>query len=167
MGCSRQATASGRVAGNVAQTIFDGGTLLHRKRAAEAAFDQAAAQYRSTVITAFQNVADTLRALTIDADALKAAVRAERAAVESLDIARRRVATRRESSYLALLTAQQTYQQARIALVQAQASRLCRHRGAVPGAGRRLVEPRRRRRDQQWRRSRESALTTISRGCLR
>jgi hypothetical protein len=47
----------------VAQTIFDVGTLLHKKRAADAAFDQAAETYRSTVIAAFQNVADTLHAL--------------------------------------------------------------------------------------------------------
>jgi hypothetical protein len=57
-------------AGNVAQTIFDAGTLLHKKRAADAAFDQAAETYRSTVIAAFQNVADTLHALQFDADAL-------------------------------------------------------------------------------------------------
>jgi hypothetical protein len=43
--------------------IFQGGTLLHRQRGAEAQFDVAAAQYRQTVISAFQNVADVLRAL--------------------------------------------------------------------------------------------------------
>ena len=56
--------------GNATQTLFQGGTLLHRKRAADAALDQAAATYRSTVLTAFQNVADALHALDSDADAL-------------------------------------------------------------------------------------------------
>ena len=48
--------------------IFQGGTLLHQERAAKAAYVQAAEQYRSTVLTAFQNVADTLTALEQDAE---------------------------------------------------------------------------------------------------
>jgi NodT family efflux transporter outer membrane factor (OMF) lipoprotein len=110
------------IAGSVTQPIFEGGTLLHRERAARAAYDQAAAQYRATVITALQNVADALHALQIDADALKAAVRAERAAAQSLAIVRRQLELG-AVSYLALLNAQQTYQTARVALVQAQANR--------------------------------------------
>ncbi|MFI4988249.1 MAG: efflux transporter outer membrane subunit, partial [Alphaproteobacteria bacterium] len=74
------------IGGSVAQKIFDGGTLLHQKRAAVAAYDQAAAQYRSTVITAFQNVADALRALQSDADAVKAQSEAERSAADSLEL---------------------------------------------------------------------------------
>src|ERR1700693_3061237 len=77
------------IAANASQTIFDAGTLLHKQRAAEAAFDQSAAQYKETVLAAFQNVADTLEALKSDADTLKAAVAAEKAAKESLDIAQR------------------------------------------------------------------------------
>jgi NodT family efflux transporter outer membrane factor (OMF) lipoprotein len=115
-------TAFWAVAGNVAQTIFDAGTLLHKKRAAEAAFDQAAAMYRGTVITAFQNVADTLHALKFDADTLKAAYAAERAAAKSLEIARRQLQLG-AITYLGLLTTQNTYQTALIAQVQAQATR--------------------------------------------
>jgi NodT family efflux transporter outer membrane factor (OMF) lipoprotein len=110
-------------AGNVAQTIFDAGMLLFRQRAAEAAFEQAAAQYRSTVLTGYQNVADALYALQADAESLKAAVTAERAAKRTLDITLKQ----QESgsvSYLALLSARQAYQQALITRVQAQASRL-------------------------------------------
>lgn len=110
------------VVGNVTQTIFAGGTLLHRKRAAEAAFDQAAAQYRSTVITAFQNVADALYALQADAEALKAAVNSERAAKVSLDLVTKQLQFG-QVNYLALLNAQQTYQQALISRSQAQANR--------------------------------------------
>ncbi len=116
-------TAFWTVTANAAQTIFDAGTLLHRKRAAEAAFDQAAAQYKQTVLTAFQNVADVLQALQTDADGLVAAAAAERAAATSLEIARRQLASG-AVNYLALLNAQNTYQQARSNLVQAQAARL-------------------------------------------
>ena len=110
------------VAANVTQPIFQGGTLLHRQRAAEAAYDQAAAQYRSVVLTAFQNVADSLHAIQSDADALKAAVTAERAAAKSLSIARTQLDLG-QISYLPLLNAEQTYQQALINLVQALANR--------------------------------------------
>ena len=110
------------LAGNLAQPIFQGGTLLHRQRAAEAAYDLAAAQYRSTVLTAFQNVADTLHAIQCDADTLKAAVAAERAAGKSLAIVRSQMELG-DVSYLALLTAEQIYQQAVINLVQALANR--------------------------------------------
>jgi NodT family efflux transporter outer membrane factor (OMF) lipoprotein len=115
-------TAFWTVAGNVAQTVFDAGTLLHKKRAADAAFDQAAAMYRSTVITALQNVADALHAVQSDAETLKAAVAAERAAFKSLEIARRQLQLG-AISYLGLLTAENTYQTALLALVQAQAAR--------------------------------------------
>jgi len=111
------------VAGNVAQTIFDGGTLLHRQRAAEAAFEQAAAQYRSTVISAFQNVADALHALQADAETLKAAVAAEQATKVSLDL----TLTAQQLgavNYLAVLSAQQAYRQALLTRVEAQAARL-------------------------------------------
>jgi NodT family efflux transporter outer membrane factor (OMF) lipoprotein len=110
------------IAAAVAQPIFHGGTLLHEKRAAEAAYDEAAAQYRSTVIAAFQNVADSLRALQADADALKASLAAEQAAADSLSLARDQFKLG-AISYPALLDSQTAYQQTRIALVQAQANR--------------------------------------------
>ena len=115
-------TAFWTLAGNVAQTVFDAGTLLHKERAAVAAFDQAAAMYRSTVITAFQNVADSLHALQSDAETLKAAYAAERAASKSLEIARRQLQLG-AIGYLGLLTAENTYDTALLALVQAQAAR--------------------------------------------
>ena len=110
------------VAANASQTLFDAGTLLHKQRAAEAAFDQSAAQYKETVLAAFQNVADTLEALKSDADALKAAVAAEKAAKDSLDIARRQLSLG-AVHYLALLNAENTYEQTLIARVQASAAR--------------------------------------------
>ena len=102
--------------------LFQGGTLLHQERAAKAAYVQAAEQYRSTVLTAFQNVADTLMALEQDADALKAAAAAADAAKVTLELAQRQLQDG-YAGYLALLSAEQAYQQARINLVQAQANR--------------------------------------------
>jgi NodT family efflux transporter outer membrane factor (OMF) lipoprotein len=102
--------------------IFQGGTLLHQERAAKAAYIQAAEQYRSTVLTAFQNVADTLTALEQDAAALKAAAAAADAAKVTLDLAQRQWQDG-YAGYLALLSAEQAYQQGRINLVQAQANR--------------------------------------------
>jgi outer membrane protein TolC len=87
-----------------------------------AALDQSAAQYRSTVLSAFQNVADTLRVLEYDAEAVRAQAAAERAAAESLKIARESLALG-SISYLSLLNAQMTYEQALINLAQAQGSR--------------------------------------------
>jgi NodT family efflux transporter outer membrane factor (OMF) lipoprotein len=102
--------------------LFQGGTLWHRERAAKAAYTQAAEQYRSTVLAAFQNVADTLAALQQDAEALKADSAAADAAKVTLDLAQRQWQAG-YAGYLALLSAEQAYQQARINLVQAQASR--------------------------------------------
>jgi len=110
------------VAGGVTQPVFEGGTLLHRERAARAAYTQAAEQYRSTVLTAFQNVADTLHALQQDADGLKAASAAKDAAAVTLDLAKKQYQTG-YVNYLALLSAEQSYQQALINLVQAQTNR--------------------------------------------
>lgn len=110
------------IIGNVTGTVFDGGTLLHRERAADQALYQAAAQYRSTVIAAYQNVADTLHALTSDADELSAAVEAERAAKKTLDLTQAQLRGG-YVNYLALLSAEQAYEQALIARVQALATR--------------------------------------------
>jgi NodT family efflux transporter outer membrane factor (OMF) lipoprotein len=102
--------------------IFDGGTLLHQQRGARAAYQQSAEQYRSTVLTAFQNVADTLSALDHDAEALKSTAAATDAAKASFDLSRLRYKDGYDS-YLAVLNAEQAYQQQRLSLVQAQAAR--------------------------------------------
>ena len=106
----------------VTAPIFDGGMLRHQELAAKAAYDQAAEQYRSTVLTAFQNVADTLTALEQDAEALKAAANAGDAAKTTLDLVERQ-AQDGYVGYLALLSAEQTYLQAQINLTQAQSNR--------------------------------------------
>lgn len=110
------------VASGLTATIFDAGQLRHQQRAAQAGVEQAAAQYRSTVLATFQNVADTLSALEQDANALQAAAAATQAAGRTLDLTQRQA----QSGYtdeMAVLTAQQAFEQARIGLAQARASR--------------------------------------------
>ena len=106
----------------VTQPIFQGGTLMHRERAARAAYLQAKEQYRSAVIAAFQNVADTLAALEHDADALRASAASTEAAKVTLDVVRAQQHAG-YASYLELLSAEETYQTAVTGQVQAQISR--------------------------------------------
>ena len=109
--------------GGVTQPLFDGFTLLHRERAARAALEQASEQYRSTVLTAFQNVSDTLKALEIDARGLQVAAVSEHAAARSFAISQK-LLDLGSIGFLTLLNAEQTYQQALLSLVQARAARL-------------------------------------------
>jgi NodT family efflux transporter outer membrane factor (OMF) lipoprotein len=106
------------VGASLTQTLFAGGTLYHRERAARAGVDIAGAQYRQAVLTAFQNVADALRALSADADAVQLQVRAFNASAASLEITRAQFALG-AVNYLALISAQQSYQQAVIGRTQA------------------------------------------------
>jgi NodT family efflux transporter outer membrane factor (OMF) lipoprotein len=108
--------------GNIEQTLFDGGTLLHTRRAADQALIQAAAQYRGTVISAFQNVADTLHAVKSDADSLTASKAAEQAAKVMLDVTQDQYKTG-YVNYLTLLSAQEAYEQSLVTLIQAQSNR--------------------------------------------
>ena len=102
--------------------LFDGGTRLHQERGARYAYQQSAEQYRSTVLTAFQNVADTLVALEQDAATLRKTAEAADAAKTSLDLSRLQHKDG-YAGYLAVLNADQAYQQARLSLVQAEADR--------------------------------------------
>lgn len=111
------------LAGSISQTIFDGGTLKHQQAAAEQALKQAQAQYKSTVISAFQNVADTLYAINADSDELRLSVDAEKAAKVNLDITEKQNLLG-ATSYLAVLTAQSNYRQTQLVRIQAQATRL-------------------------------------------
>ena len=103
---------------SLSQTLFAGGTLYHKERAARAGIDIAGAQYRQAVLTAFQNVADALRALAADADAVTLEERGFQASSASLEIAKQQYGLG-AVGYLALVSAQQTYQQAAIGRAQA------------------------------------------------
>ena len=111
------------IAAGVTAPIFDGFTLYNKQKAAEAALKQAEAVYRLAVITAFQNVADALRSLQADARALKAAVHAEETAKASLDIVEQQL-KQGQVSQVQVFNAQQTYLNALVTKVQAEANRL-------------------------------------------
>jgi NodT family efflux transporter outer membrane factor (OMF) lipoprotein len=111
------------IAGNAAQTIFDAGTLENKQRAAEAEADQSLAQYRSTVLAAFQNVADVLKALQAGTRAISAATDAERSASQSITLLRKQV-DQGQISVPLLLAAQQAYLQTSVARLDAQAAQL-------------------------------------------
>ena len=109
------------IAGDAAQTVFDAGSKYYKQKAAEEQTAQVAAQYRSTMLNAFQNVADVLRALQADARTLNAAIAAERSAQQNIDLVRKQV-ERGQVAVALLLAAQQAYLQTSLARVQAQAS---------------------------------------------
>ncbi len=106
----------------ITQPIFEGGKLLHQRRAADAALAAAAAAYRSAVVKAFQDVSNALHALDEDAATLAAELAAARSAGDSLAIARLQYEAG-ATNYLTLLNAERTYAQARLTLVQARAGR--------------------------------------------
>ena len=110
------------LAGGLVQPLFHGDALQAQRRAAFAGFDAAAAQYQGTLLVAFQNVADALRALQFDADTLAAQAQAETAARQSLQISTAQYQNG-AVSYVQLLSAQQTWLQTHTALAQAQAAR--------------------------------------------
>lgn len=120
--------------GSLTQTLFDAGALRHHKRAADAALDDAAAQYRAAVILACQNVADSLQALREDAAAVSADTTAAAATAQTLDLARRQRALGTLST-VAVILAEENDQQAQISLVQAQANRFADTAGLFQALG--------------------------------
>ncbi len=110
------------IGGKIVQPVFHGGALLADRRAAIAAFDQAFAQYKQTLLQAFQNTADALRAIETDARSFRDSKAAEIAARRNYVITSQQY---RDGgvAYLNLLNAQQQYQQTKIASIQAQALR--------------------------------------------
>ena len=110
------------LAASVSQVLFDGGTLRAKSRAAEKALIQAGAQYRSTVMVALQNVADTLYTIQSDASVLNSAANAAQAAQTTLELTRKQYQLG-YVNYQTQLAAEQSYQQSLINLAQAQTNR--------------------------------------------
>jgi NodT family efflux transporter outer membrane factor (OMF) lipoprotein len=111
------------LAAGLTQPLFHGGELWYQRKAAIDAREQAAATYRQTVLAAFEQVADTLRGLEHDAEALEAQGRAVKAAEDAL----RLIQINYQSgiaTYLQVLTADGQYQQAQLAFIQAKTQRL-------------------------------------------
>lgn len=102
--------------------IFEGGTLSAREKEAKERFQQAAAQYRGTVLNAFMEVANALEALQHDADDYAAHTTALNAARANRDLARTQFERGRVNE-LVVLTAEQQFQNAALGQVQADAQR--------------------------------------------
>ncbi len=113
----------GSVGAGLTAPLFHGGTLWHQRKAAVDARDEALANYKQTVLTAFQQVADTLRALQRHAEALKA----QKDAVDAAEQASRLIQTNYRAgvaNYLQVIIANEQYIQAKIIYVQTVAQRL-------------------------------------------
>jgi NodT family efflux transporter outer membrane factor (OMF) lipoprotein len=110
------------IAGSLTQPVFQGGTLKAKKRAADAAVDVAAAQYSSTVNSAFQDVANALVAINRDAETLAANLATQKTAAASLKVARAQYSAG-GGTYLNVLTSEQADQSARLTLISSQATR--------------------------------------------
>jgi NodT family efflux transporter outer membrane factor (OMF) lipoprotein len=108
--------------GQITQPLLAPG-LPAEKRAALAAFDAAAANYQGVVLEALRSVADSLRAVEDDAQALVSLAAADEAARGSLRILEQQYRLG-AASYVQLLIAEQQVQQTRLTLVAAQAQRL-------------------------------------------
>jgi NodT family efflux transporter outer membrane factor (OMF) lipoprotein len=103
--------------------IFEGGTLEAQRRAAIDAYEASMATYEETVLQAFQQVADTLKALAHDVELVDAQRQLFDSASESLELQRISYAAGK-TSVLSLIDAQRADQQARLGFVRAQAQRL-------------------------------------------
>jgi NodT family efflux transporter outer membrane factor (OMF) lipoprotein len=110
------------IGGSIAWTVFDAGALRHKQKAAEAALAQAKAQYRSAVLGALQNTADTLQAIVEDAKTDRHAAAAQAATDRSLRLAQQQAA-RGETGVLPVLTAQAAENQAAVTTAQSHAAR--------------------------------------------
>ena len=110
------------IVGGIFQPLFQGGQLLAQRRGAIANYEQAVFQYQATVLKAFQEVADALRALETGAQALKSASDAERYAYETLDLVQQQYKLG-TASYLSVLYYQNQYQIAKVKSVSTQATR--------------------------------------------
>jgi NodT family efflux transporter outer membrane factor (OMF) lipoprotein len=118
----KSGTGAWNVGGSLLQPLFHGGELRGLRRAARADLDRATAEYRQAVLSALQDVADTLRALEADARTLEADSTTESDARDALAITKLQYQAG-GVSYLALLNAQRQYLQARESRVQAEAAR--------------------------------------------
>jgi len=111
------------IGAGLTQPLFNAGELRAKRRGAIDAYDEAKAQYQQAVLTAFENVADSLRALDTDAEALKAIAESESVAHQALDLSQSQYKFG-AVSFVQLLQVETQYQQARVNLAQAQATRL-------------------------------------------
>ena len=106
----------------LAQPIFNGGALRAEKRKAVAAYEEAGANYQQVVLLAFEQVADSLRAIDHDAQTLQARTEAAGQAELTFHTASQRYDAG-GISQLAVLDAQRQYLQTALDRVNSAASR--------------------------------------------
>ena len=116
------ASAIWSMASSIAAPLYNGGTLTAEKRAAMATWKQSTAQYRSTVLGAFRQVADSLRVLQTDADSYEHRQMAADAASQAFRIAQARYQAG-AIDYQTLLNAELQYQRDQVAALQARVRR--------------------------------------------
>ncbi|HVA56226.1 MAG TPA: efflux transporter outer membrane subunit [Gammaproteobacteria bacterium] len=128
------------LAASIVMPLFEGGTLEAQKHAAEAAYRGVFANYQNTVLNAFRNVADVLRALQHDAIVLDAQARALRDASQAFALVSVQY---RDGAvdYLSLLTSEIQQENVRIAYVQAEAQRYADTAALYVALGGGTVEP--------------------------
>jgi NodT family efflux transporter outer membrane factor (OMF) lipoprotein len=102
--------------------LFRGGSLWYGRKAAIDAYQQSQANYRQTVLTAFAQVADSLKALEHDAEALQAQTEAQQSAAEALHLLQANYSSGLVA-YLDVLTADVQFHQATVSYLQAVAQR--------------------------------------------
>jgi NodT family efflux transporter outer membrane factor (OMF) lipoprotein len=129
--------AASALAGNITQTIFDGGRLKAEQRSAEAALAAQREIYRQTVLTAFGQVADALQAIENDNEAWSLRGRSLELALKRAELARQDRDSG-NSGLLPLLNAQRNARLERLNLIAGQAWRLqdlailCQRLGGAP-----------------------------------
>jgi NodT family efflux transporter outer membrane factor (OMF) lipoprotein len=111
------------VSAGLTQPLFHGGALVARRRQYQATYEAAVSQYRQTVLSAFENVADTLVSLEEDAATLTQARRAAEAARETTQDTQSRYRLGATQFY-ATLTAGQQFENANVQYIRARAARL-------------------------------------------
>jgi NodT family efflux transporter outer membrane factor (OMF) lipoprotein len=111
------------IGSNLAQPIFNGGTLWFQRRAAVEAYKASLSDYQQTVAAGFQQVADSLRALEFDAHTLEAQSESLSTAARNLELTNSNYKSGLVN-YLQVLSAGTQYQQARLGFIQARAVRL-------------------------------------------
>jgi len=103
--------------------VFRGGTLWYQRKAAIEGYQAAVGSYRQSVLTAFAQVADSLRGLEHDAENVEAQSRAMQATGGALKLVHANYQAGL-ASYLQVLIADVQYHQASIGYLQARAQRL-------------------------------------------
>jgi len=110
------------MAANFAQPMFHGGTLWYNRKAAIQTYEHSLANYRQVVVSSFEQVADSLKALEHDAETQQAQLDSLKASDQSLSLINANYAAGLVN-YLQVLTVNSQYLQSKIGSLQILAQR--------------------------------------------